>query len=141
MIQRIKNWFEGFNLLSRKLDMVLSRMQPREESIVLMRHLLGSIDLSDVPEEKEMSEGEEKEYCAAISAVFPRLEKDIKKFLYDQLHFSSNQADTWERVIFGRGTFNGMDILLNHWRIANNKHLERSKPKEEFDASHPLPEI
>ncbi len=115
--------------------------QKQELSSSLMRHLLGSISFEDVEEDKEMTEGERKEYCASISAVFPRIEKDIKKFLYAQLMFSSNQADDWERVIFGRGTFNGLDILLEHWRKAHVEHSEKIKPKEKFDESNPLPEI
>lgn len=93
----------------------------KDNSIILLRHELGSIDLHDI-EAETMSEGERKEYCAAIFAVFPRLEKDIKKFLYAQLMFASNEADTWERVIFARGTFNGMDILLEHWKRAAMEH-------------------
>lgn len=108
--------------------------------IALVRHLLGSIDLSDVKEE-EQTEGERKEYCGAICAVFPRLEKDMKRFLYDQLMFVSNQADTWERVIFGRGTFNGMSLLYEHWKKANDEHLEKTKPKETFDKHSPIGQI
>lgn len=102
-----------------------------EPTTALMRHMLGSIDLSDV-EEKEMTENERKEYCASISAVWPRLEKDIKMFEYMQLMYSVNQAETWEKTIFGRGTFNGMDILFNHWKKASDEHQERLKP-EIFD--------
>lgn len=105
----------------------------------LLRHHLGSIDLSDL-EEKEMSEGERKEYCAAISAVWPRLEKDIKKFLYRQLLFISNEAETWERVIFGRGTYNGIALLEEHWRQADAEHRGEVKEKspKKFDEHAPI---
>ena len=78
-----------------------------KDTLKLLRHSLGSIDLSDI-EQEEMSEAEAKEYNAAISAVFPRIEKDIKKFLYEQLLFMSNEAQTWDHVLFGRGTYNGL---------------------------------
>jgi len=104
--------------------------EEKNQSIELQRHLLGSINLNDI-ENKEMGEVERKNYCAIIFTVFPTLEKDIKQFLYEQLMFSSNQADTWEKVIFGRGTFNGMDILLKHWQGAANEHIENLKLKEE----------
>lgn len=101
------------------------------DSIEVIRHELASIDLSDI-EEKEMTENERKEYIAAISAVFPRLEKDIKRFLYEQLMFIANQAQDMNQISFGRGTFNGMDILLNFWKKAHIEHTVK-EPKEEFD--------
>lgn len=113
----------------------------KEPSLELMRHLLGSIDLSDVEEDKEMTEAERKDYCANIAAVWPTLEKDIKKFLYAQLMFVSNNAGNWEQVLFGRGTFNGLDILQEHWKKAFAEHLENSRGQEDFDENNPVPEI
>lgn len=89
----------------------------KEPTIELQRHLLSSLDLSDI-EDKMLSETERKEYTAAIFAVWPRLEKDLKKFMYDQLLFASQKAATWEEVLFARGTFNGMDLLFEHWKGA-----------------------
>jgi len=114
----------------------------KDNSLKLIRHLLGSIDLSDIEakqDRKDMSEADRKAYCAAIFAVWPRLEKDIKEFLYDQLMFSSNEAETWERVIFGRGSFNGMDLLFEHWKKAVSEH---QVPEEgEFNKNNPISEI
>lgn len=103
--------------------------------------MLGSIDLSDLEEDEDMGENERKEYCAAISAVFPRIEKDIKRFLHEQLMFVCNQAETWERVIFGRGTFNGMDLLLEHWKKAHMEHTAKTIPEEPGDKTNPIGEI
>lgn len=115
-------------------------MVKKDQTIELLRLQLGSIDLKDVAEDKDLSESERKEYCAAIFAAFPRLEKDIKKFLYQQLMFISNQAGTWEEVIFGRGTFNGMDLLLDHWRKAAAEY-QSSMKKEEFDKNSVVGEL
>ena len=112
----------------------------KETMIVLQRHILGSIDFSDLPEETEESESDRRAYCAAIFASFPRIEKDLKKFMHAQLMYSSNVAETWERVIFGRGSFNGMALLLEHWKQAA-KEYEASSKKEEFDKFNPLPEV
>ena len=109
------------------------------DSIEVIRHQLASIDLCDM-EEKKMSESERKEYVAAISAVFPRLEKDIKRFLHEQLMFIANQAQDMNQISFGRGTFNGMDLLLSHWRKAHLEHTVK-EPKEEFDKHDPVGEI
>ena len=107
-----------------------------ESTLALQRHLLGSIDFSDIEENEQMSETERKAYCAAIFAVFPRLEKDLKKALYDQLMFVSNEAQTWEQVLFGRGTFNGISLMLEKWRKAASEY--EKPPEEEYDRHSPI---
>ena len=101
---------------------------------------MNSIDLSDI-EDKEQGEIERKEYCATISAVFPRLEKDIKKFLYEQLYFMANESADWDGVIFGRGTFNGLKILLDHWEAAHLEHQGRKVEEKPEDENNPIGEI
>jgi hypothetical protein len=117
-----------------------------ETNLDLMHHLLGSIDLSDldiveVAGEEEMNEGERKDYCATISAVFPRLEKDIKRAMYKQLLLTFSTADNMDKVALGQGTFNGMSLLLDKWRIAHVEHTSKIVPKEEMDKHNPVPEI
>lgn len=113
----------------------------RDKTIELQRHLLGSIDLSDVEDAKELSEEEKRARVDIIGAAFPFIERDIKKFLYEQLMFSSNQALDWEQVLVGRGTFNGMDLLLEHWKKDRVEFLAKATPKEEFDEHNPVGEI
>lgn len=109
-------------------------MAEKKEKLTLktMRHLLGSIDLSDIEdEEKEESEAERRAYCAAIFAVWPRLEKDLKKMMHTQLMFSSNQSEDWFQTILGRGTFNGLSLPFEKWRMAQAEHIANSKDKKE----------
>lgn len=112
-----------------------------EQSREIIRHLLGSIDLSDVAEDEDMTEEDYTQYIATISAAWPRLEKDIKKLLYAQLMFTSNESANWDQVLFGRGTFNGLDLLREKWEKAHNEHMARSIPTEEFDEHAPIGEI
>ena len=113
--------------------------EPKEPTIALQRNLLGSIDLSNI--EGEQSEDERRAHCSAIFAVFPRLEKDLKKFMHAQLMFSSMEADTWEKVIFGRGTFNGLSLMYEHWQKASAEHVSNAEKKEDFDKSSPIGEL
>lgn len=118
-------------------------IKKKEATLALMRHLLGSIDLSDIedkPYRKDMSEAERREYCSVIFAAFPRLEKDIKEFMYDQLMFANLEAEDMLQVALARGTFNGLDLLLNHWKKASIEF--QAKPKEGTDnPNNPLPEL
>ena len=110
------------------------------DTLTLLKHQLGSIDLKDL-EMGDMSESERKEYVASINAIYPRLEKDTKKMLHEQLMFMSTEAENWDQIIFGRGTFNGIDLLLNHWKKASNEHEERLKPEDKFDRHELMPKI
>ena len=109
-------------------------------STELIRHQLGSVDLVDITTD-DMTEAERKEYCSSISGIYPRLEKDIKKFLHAELMFISNNAENWDQVVFGRGTFNGMDLLRTHWKKASDEHIQNIQPPEKFDEHKMLPEV
>ena len=106
-----------------------------------MRHALGSIDLADLEDEPPATPEQRKAYCARIAAVWPVIEKDMKRLMHEQLMFSSQQAATWEQAIMGRGTFNGADLLYEKWLAAFNEHMNETKKPEEFDKTNPLPEI
>jgi len=104
----------------------------KEPTISLQRNILASIDLQ-MMEDEEMSETERKAYCSAIFAVFPRIEKDLKRFMYQQLLFQGTEADTWEKVIFGRGTFNGLDLMYEYYKKVSQEHISNSKREDDFD--------
>lgn len=127
-------------MLNGKLSNVLGLLKKEPESLVLLRHQLASIDLSDIKEE-EMSENERKEYNSAVSAVWPRLKKDIEKFIYDQLLFASNNTSNWEQLLMARGTINGFFLLEEKWKQAHIEHEAGGMPKEKFDKSSPVPEL
>ena len=83
----------------------------------------------EFPEEKLITEQERKDYCNAIFAIFPRLEKDIKEEMYRQLiHTYSesiatsplSEAQRFE-IIRGNGIMEGMAILLEKWRVAKSE--------------------
>ena len=94
------------------------------------------IDLQ-IPEYKELTEPERKEYCATIFAVFPRLEKDIKEKMYEQLintytesiGTTKNAEERDFEVVRGNGIMEGMAILLELWRLASMEH--QARPEEE----------
>jgi hypothetical protein len=95
----------------------------------------------ELPDEKELSETDRKAYCAAIFAIFPRIEKDIRKFMYEQLVSTYTEATNWDKILKGQGILEGMAILLDQWQKANNEHIANSKPQEEFDKSNPISEV
>ena len=113
-------------------------MKEEKLTLKMMRELLSIVDISDI-EEKELTEVERKDYCAAIFAVFPRLEKDIKRAAFQQLKLTFESADNMDKVALGQGTVNGMSVLLELWKKANIEY--QAQPKEDFDKNNPLSEI
>ena len=109
------------------------------ETIKVIRHTLGSVDLSDL-DDKDLSAQERKDYIAAIHAVYPRLERDLKKFMYQQLLFNSKESQTWDQVIFGRGVFDGFALVLEHWKLAHQEFINNSTDGE-FNKFAAVPEI
>ena len=106
-----------------------------EKSLRLLRHELASVDLSDVEDEKEMSEAEYREYEAAISGVWPRLERDLKRAMYNQLVFGMNESLSWGQLLMARGTFNGLSLMFEKWRGAHTANMSRiggEKNKKDF---------
>lgn len=83
----------------------------------------------ELPSEKEQTEQERKEYCSAIFAVFPRLEKDIKQKMYEELvntystsiGLAKSKDEMLIEVTRGNGKMEGMAILLEMWRLANTE--------------------
>lgn len=109
-----------------------------EDQLKLIRHRLATIDLSDAQDDGEMSTSEYREYSAAIFAVFPRIEKDIRKFMFRQLLFNAKESANWDQVIVGRGVLEGMAMLLEHWQTVASSY---EQPKETYDEHSPLGEV
>lgn len=94
-----------------------------------------------IPKEEELNEAERKAHNAAIFAVIPRLEKDIKDKMYEELikTYSENvgMAKTREEILLattrGNGIMEGMAILLEMWQNDAKTHKAEHLPEEDFD--------
>ena len=92
----------------------------------------------ELPDEKEISEIDRKAYCAAIFAVFPRLDKTIKQFMYQELVSGYTEATNWDKILRTQGILEGMAILLDEWQKADTEHKASNKPEEKFDKHEPI---
>ena len=95
----------------------------------------------EIPIEKILDEEERKAHNAAIFAVFPRLEKEIKAKMYEQLVITYTEADNFDKILKGQGIMEGMAILLELWQTNAKTHEAESQPKEEFDKHNSLNEV
>ncbi len=103
----------------------------------------------ELPKEGVLDEKERRAHNAAIFATFPRLERDIKAKMYEQLintySIGIGVADTKDKVGFeivrGNGIMEGMAILLEKWKIDAQAHEADAKPEEKFDEHEVIGEI
>jgi len=102
------------------------------KSVTLMnRHQLGSIDLPDIKE--ELTENEQKERNANIANSYKYIEPTIKKLLIAQQEFMAKQCENENQLLFGRGSINGIAVVLEELRSYKLAHEEETKPQEKFD--------
>ena len=107
-----------------------------KSATLLNRHQLGSLDLSDARE--ELSENEQKERSASIATSYKYIELSIKKLIIVQQEFMANQCENESQLLFGRGTTNGLSLVLEEMQSYKLQHEELSKPKDDFDKFNPV---
>ncbi len=105
-----------------------------QTSAILMRHLLASIDLSDVEElDKIRMTDDEAMALAGDAELFYKshFEKIIKLLAWQQLEFTAKEATAQDMLQFARGTFNGIAIVKEWFEDQRKKSLSRfDKPEE-----------
>ena len=102
-----------------------------KSATLMNRHQLGSIDLSDIKE--ELTENEQKERNANIANSYKYIEPTIKKLLIAQQEFMAKQCENENQLLFGRGSINGIAVVLEELRSYKLAHEELTKPQEKFD--------
>jgi len=112
------------------------KAKDQENSIKLLRQLLNTVDLSDIPEleNKELSEDEFYSRASATEIFYNNyLEKVIKLLIQKQLEWMGTQVQNIDQLMFARGTINGL-MLIQDWcneqiHAFEQKRLEE-KPKK-----------
>lgn len=93
----------------------------------------------EIPKEEPQTEQERHDHCAAIFAVFPRIKKDIKEKMYEQLTnlysvgigTSKTKEERDFEIIRGNGILEGMAILLTDWQAAATEFEASAKESQE----------
>ena len=81
-------------------------------------------------------------YEQAIAGVFKdHLEPTIKRFIIEQEQFMGRQAKDMTELAVGRGTINGLLLLLDEFETATNHFNLSLKKPEKPDGTSMFPEI
>ena len=105
-----------------------------KSATLLNRHQLGSLSLDDARD--ELSENEQKERNANVSSAFRHIELSIKKLIIVQQEFMANQCENESQLLFGRGTTNGLSLVLEEMQSYKLQYEEDNKPKDDDFNKH-----
>lgn len=106
----------------------------KKEELELIRHNVGSINLSDIEKLKEerISEDAEKQRAADAEIFYKNhFEKLLKLFIQKQLEFIAEEATDIEKLAFSRGTINGFTLINEWFEEQVNFSLSRFEEEEE----------
>lgn len=138
MLAKLKQFlFADLPEIKANLQILISREKQESTDAVLMRHLLGSVDLKDL-KPLDFKEGERKDFAASIAIVTPKALRIFKDIAETQKEYAlTHDGDP----MFAKGTINGIYLCLEAFEGWKSEHLENTKPKEDFDPHATLPEL
>lgn len=138
MLAKLKQFlFEDLAEIKANLQLLVSRKKQESTDALLMRHLLGSVDLKDL-KPLDFKEGERKDFAASIAIVTPKALRIFKDIADTQKEYAlTHDGDP----MFAKGTINGVYLCLEAFEAWRGEHLENTKPKEDFDPHATLPEL
>ena len=103
-----------------------------KSATLMNRNQLGSIDLLSI-NKSDKSENEIKERNSAIATSYKHIERTIKNLIIAQQEFMANQCENEQQLLFGRGTMNGLSLVLEKMKKYKGQHDEDLKPDENFE--------
>lgn len=130
------NFFKDLRNRLIRIEKLVDRKEPTdsERIIALLRHQLGSINLDDARDVKEMTEDERAEYLGRVAVAWKLImEPMLKKFVISQEEFMAKNANGEIQYAFSRGTINGLLLVRDELEKLYSEHIERTRPKEGFD--------
>ena len=107
------------------------------------RHVLGSINLSDMVDIGSLTPADKLNYLKEAEGVYQNevFQNELKIMVQAQLEFIGLNAANYDEVIMGRGTMNGFSLMQERFSILHNEYRQAIKPEDkDFDPFNPLPE-
>ena len=108
-----------------------------ENSALLLRRNLGSVDFEEIERLRgmELTEEEFNARASATEAFWNHyFETVLKLKIQEQLEFIGKEATDADQWLFGRGTLNGMSLIKEWFEeqagVSRQKGLPEDKPEE-----------
>lgn len=106
----------------------------------VMRHQLGSVNPADIRYIKSMTHNETDAHNDSISNIFisKAFSLEIQSLIDTQVYWMAQQSDGGRQHDFGKGTINGLSLVLERFEQLHGEVINKNKPKEEVDKEAPF---
>lgn len=146
-INALRDWWNtpSQTVQEQMLNTMLGSME-RELTPVFKRnrHYMASIEVDDFDEYlATLTEQEKKDYEAEASVIFKNkvFQRELKHLEALQARYVAAECENWERNLVGRGTMNGIGLVLDRFQLLNSRHLANTKPQDNSDPHGLMPEV
>lgn len=115
-----------------------------EKLIEINRHCIGSINLTDIVNVDRLTPAERLDYLKGAEHIFksPIFQNELKIMIQTQLEFIGWNSADFEQVLMGRGTLNGIDLLMERFSKLYEEYKQATRPEDkDFDKFNPLPGV
>ena len=112
-------------------DLLKNKKDETPALLVVARHTLGSIDVSDITNPDDKTPEDYLEYTAQAAQFLKFFENEAKWIMKLQHDYWFTQADGENQMYFGRGTTNGIQLLLDRFKLLRDAHIQGNKKEEE----------
>ena len=108
----------------------------------VLRHQLGSINLTDLKAARAWTENERADHNSEMAVIHQKkgFKLEIDNLKDAQAYFTAEQAQDNRQLDFARGTMNGIALVWERIEQLAGEHLNKTKPKEGYDPYGTVPE-
>lgn len=127
MIYRIKNAWNC--LMGNPPTIIKEKIKVLPYSVT--RHQIGSIDKNEVRYLEKMSHQDLDEHKSDISGIYmePAFKRELNCMLDTQVYWLGQEADGDRQQTFGKGTINGISLVLERFELINSEIRKMREPK------------
>ncbi len=130
--------------LASTISMKVAEMTAFDKSMLTIkstRHVLGSIDLKDIPD-PDMDENDRRAYVQTVYSVYGNMiKKECDLLAQAQIEFGVQNATGDVAMAFTRGTLNGIYLVQQRFEDMVKEHQELDKKPEPFDPQKMFPAL
>ena len=126
--RELKQNIQNILITLHRVEEFLHRVEKKVESplLTVARHTLGSIDLKDISDPDGIDEKDYTEYTARAVQFYDFFEKEAKWMMKLQHDWWFTNSENFEQTMFGRGTTNGIQLLLDRFTKLKDEYTART---------------
>ena len=120
-----------------------SKKEFKESLLEINRHIIGSIDLSDMFDIDSLTPSDRLKYLQDSELIYNNntFQNELKWIVQRQLEFIGMESVEFDHTLVGRGTMNCADLLTERFEKLHEEYKAVTRPeKKAKNPFNPLPE-